>query len=217
MSTILCYGDSNTWGYDPEATAASAFPVRHAPHIRWTGILARELGTEHRVIEEGQNGRTTVHDDPTAWASRNGRKHLPVVLESHKPLDVVVLMLGSNDLKTFINVPPQDIANGAGVLVRMIRESDAGPGNKAPKVVLVCPAAIGDVSGLPDISARIANGREKSLQLPRLYEAMARQHGVSYLSAQDHLQPSPVDAIHFDAAGHSQLGLAIAKAVKAML
>jgi lysophospholipase L1-like esterase len=216
MRTILCFGDSNTWGYDPDATASSPFPVRHAPSVRWTGVCARELGNDYRVVEEGQNGRTTVHEDPMAAASRNGRKHLPVVLESHKPIDIVVLMLGSNDLKTFLHVPPQDIANGASMLVKMILQSDAGPDGKAPRVLLVCPPTIGELSHLPDIAARIENGREKSLQLPRHYEAIAKLHGVSYLNAQDYIQPSPVDGIHFDAIEHSKLGVAIAKAVQAM-
>jgi lysophospholipase L1-like esterase len=215
MHTILCYGDSNTWGYDPDATAVSPFPIRHAPDVRWTGIAAKELGSNFRLIEEGQNGRSTVHDDPTAWASRNGRAHLPVVLESHKPIDLVVLMLGTNDLKTFLNLPPQDIANGASVLVRMIRDSDAGPNGKAPRVLLVCPAALGDFSLLPDLDARLADGRAKSLQLPKYYEAMAKMHGVSYLNAQDHITASPVDGIHFDAATHAKLGSVIAKAVGA--
>jgi lysophospholipase L1-like esterase len=98
----------------------------------------------------------------------------------------------------------------------MIRESDAGPGGKAPRVLLVCPAAVGDFASLPDFRARIANGREKSLQLPRYYEAIAKTWGVSYLNAQDHVTVSPVDQIHFDAAGHASLGAAIAASVKAM-
>jgi lysophospholipase L1-like esterase len=94
MQTILCFGDSNTWGYDPKATASAPFPIRYAPDVRWTGVLAKELGADFRVIEEGQNGRTTVHDDPIAHAPRNGRHVLPVILESHKPIDLVVMMLG---------------------------------------------------------------------------------------------------------------------------
>lgn len=216
MPTILCFGDSNTWGYDPEATATSPFPVRHGPQVRWTGVLAKELGSDYRIIEEGQNGRTTVHEDPMAWASRNGRTHLPVVLESHKPIDIVVLMLGSNDLKSFLNLPPQDIAIGAGVLLKIILQSDASPEGKAPRVLLVAPPVIGELSHLPDIAARIENGRERSLQLPKYYAALAKQHGVSFLNSQEHITPSPVDGIHFDAAEHAKLGAAIASSLRGM-
>ena len=110
MKTILCFGDSNTWGFIPESITAP-FPARHPHDVRWTGILARELGPNLRVIEEGQNGRTTVHDDPFA-AARNGKLVLPAILESHKPLDLVVLMLGTNDLKNVFGVSPGEIAMG---------------------------------------------------------------------------------------------------------
>ena len=213
MHTILCFGDSNTWGYDPKATASSPFPVRYAPDVRWTGVLAKELGTAFRVIEEGQNGRTTVHDDPMAVAPRNGRQALPVILESHKPIDLVVMMLGSNDLKTMFNLVPQDIALGASLLVKMMLQSDASPAGKAPQVLLVCPPAIANLDNLPDIQARIVDGRERSLQLPKYYEAIAKQHGVHYLNSQEHTVPSQIDGVHLDADVHAALGKAVAARV----
>ena len=216
MRTILCFGDSNTWGYDPEATATSPFPIRYAPDVRWTAVLARELGPEFRIVEEAQNGRTTVHDDPTAMACRNGRKLLPTILESQKPIDLVVLMLGTNDLKTMFNVPAADIANGVAVLVKMILQSDASPEGKAPRVLLVAPPAIGDLSAMPDLDARLAGARERSLQLPRLYEALAKQLGVGFVSAQDFVQPSCIDGIHLDRTELEKLGKGIAAAIKAM-
>ena len=93
MKTILCFGDSNTWGFDPVGIIAP-HPIRHPLDVRWTGLLAKELGTDFRIIEEGQNGRTTVHEDPLN-VCRNGIEYLPACLESHKPIDIVVLMLGS--------------------------------------------------------------------------------------------------------------------------
>lgn len=216
MQTILCFGDSNTWGYDPSGTAAAGYPVRYAPEIRWTGALARQLGTGYRVVEEGQNGRTTVHDDPTAVAPRNGRRVLPTILESHKPIDIVVIMLGSNDLKTIYHVPPGDIAAGAGLLVKMILQSDAGPGNNAPRVLLVCPPPVGDLSGLPELNAKLAEGRRKSLALPDFYQTVAAQLGVAYLNSQDIIVPSPVDGLHLEASEHMALGRAIAVAIRKM-
>ena len=94
MKNILCFGDSNTWGFIPESITES-HPRRHPHDVRWTGMLARELGEGFKVIEEGQNGRTTVHDDPFALV-RNAKAVLPAILESHKPLDLVVLMLGTS-------------------------------------------------------------------------------------------------------------------------
>jgi lysophospholipase L1-like esterase len=214
MKTILCYGDSNTWGYDAAASSNSPVPLRYAPSVRWTGKLAALLGHQYRVMEEGQNGRTTVHEDPIAEASRNGRTHLPVVLETHAPIDLVILMLGTNDLKTMLALPPQDIAGGVATLTRLILRSPSGPAGKAPQVLLVCPVAVGEMLDLPDLAARFDQGREKSLQLPRHYEAVALLLQVHFINAQDFVEPTPVDALHLDAENHEKLAAALALAVR---
>ena len=188
MRTILCFGDSNTWGYDPSATSISPFPIRYAPEVRWTGVLARELGAGFRIIEEGQNGRTTVHDDPTAWASRSVRAHLPVVLESHKPIDIVVLMLGTNDLKTFFNVPPQDIANGAGVLVRVIQTSQAGRDGAGPQVLLLAPPPI---AALDEYAEMFEDAADKSQKLSGHYQQVAKGLGCAFLDTSKVIVSSP--------------------------
>ncbi len=229
MKTVLCFGDSNTWGYDPEASFGQPFPVRFAHDVRWTGVLARELGTGWRVIEEGQNGRTTVFDDPLV-PSRRGLDYLPAAIESHKPLDAVVLMLGTNDLKVVFSAPAAQIAEGAGRLAKMILTSDAGPipfhpgahemnatvSPRAPKVLLVAPIAAGPFALLPDLAEKFAGGEEKSRRFPVLYKRAADSLGCVFLNAQDHVQPSRNDGLHFDAAGHLALGRAIAAAVVQM-
>ncbi len=217
MQNIVCFGDSNTWGYDPTGTAAAPYPIRHGPHVRWTGALAAELGADYKIIEEGQNGRTTVHEDPTAWAGRNGRAYLPACLESHKPLDLVILMLGTNDLKTMFALSPAEIAASAGLLVRIIQESDAGLSGEAPKVLLLCPPAIGELDGLPELAAKLVGAREKSLQFPRYYREVASQRGVEFFDTQPIVTPSEVDGIHFEAGAHIALGRAIAAKVKEIL
>jgi lysophospholipase L1-like esterase len=214
MLHILCFGDSNTWGYDPASTATSPAPVRYAPEVRWTGVLAKELGAGYRIIEEGQNGRTSVHDDPTAWACRNGRVYLPACLESHKPLDLVILMLGTNDLKSMFNLAPGEIASGIGVLLRTIQQSDAGPSFRAPKTLLVCPPAIGDLSAMPELAAKLLGAREKSLRLPAFYDAVAKQHGAEFFNSQEVVVPSDVDGIHLNVRDHLALGRALAAKVK---
>lgn len=214
MKTVLCFGDSNTWGFVPESITAP-FPERHPYAVRWTGILARELGSAFRVVEEGQNGRTTVHDDPFA-AVRNGKAVLPAILESHKPLDLVVLMLGTNDLKNVFGVSPGEIATGVKVLAQMILSSDAGIMNRPPKLLLLCPPAIGDQLHLPDIAAKFPNAQKDSRKLPKHYEALAASLGCGYLNTQTLIEPGS-DGIHLDAAAHERLGNAVAAAVKALL
>ncbi len=214
MKNVLCFGDSNTWGFIPESILAPS-PERHPYAVRWTGVLARELGSGFRVLEEGQNGRTTVHDDPFV-VSRNGKLVLPAILESHKPLDLVVLMLGTNDLKAVYGVSPGEIALGVKVLAQMILQSDAGITTRPPKLLLMCPPAIGDQTHLPDIAAKFPNGRRHSVELAQHYEALAALLGCGYLNTQT-LVDAGSDGLHLDAAAHAKLGSAVAAAVKSLL
>lgn len=216
MKTVLCFGDSNTWGYDPDASFGQPFPRRHPREVRWTGVLADALGADWRIIEEGQCGRTTVHDDPFNVA-RNGLDYLPACLESHQPLDLVILMLGTNDLKAIHNAPAGEIATGVGVLARLILQSTAGPGNVPPKLLVVAPPAVASMGHLPDLAEKFAGADVKARRFPVLYRAMARQFGAAFLDAQAHTTPSPLDALHLDATSHASLGLAIAKAVRELV
>lgn len=214
MKTILCFGDSNTWGFNPESIA-EAFPRRHAPGVRWTGVLAQELGADWRIIEEGQNGRTTVHDDPF-YEGRNGKAYLPACLESHKPLDLVILMLGTNDLKSTHNVPPGEIAKGVSVLAKIILTSDAGPGNKPPRLLLLSPPKVGNLSHLPDLEDKIPDGISRSEKFPKYYEALARVLECDYLNTQAIVETSAIDGVHLEADEHGKLGRALAEKIGEM-
>jgi lysophospholipase L1-like esterase len=214
MKNILCFGDSNTWGFIPESITES-HPRRHPHDVRWTGVLARELGEGFRVIEEGQNGRTTVHDDPFALV-RNAKSILPAILESHKPLDLVVLMLGTNDLKNVFGVSPSEIAVGVKILSQTILSSDAGLAAKPPRLLLLCPPTVGQLAHLPDLEAKLSNAQARSQQLPKHYEAVAAALGCAYLNTQEIVTPSPVDGIHLDAAAHQKLALAMAAKIKSL-
>lgn len=215
MKTVLCFGDSNTWGFDP-ASITEPYSRRHPLAVRWTGVLAAGLGDGFRIIEEGQNGRTTVHDDPL-FPGRRGRDYLMPCLESHRPIDLVILMLGTNDLKATFNVSAGEIAVGAGQLARMILASESGPGNRAPQLLLVCPPRIGDLSHLPDLAAKLGDARERSLQLPAHYRALATSLGCAYLNSQEVVETSALDGIHLDAEAHRRLGGALLEPVRRLL
>ena len=214
MKNVLCFGDSNTWGFVPESITAP-HPARHPHDVRWTGVLSKELGQSFRVIEEGQNGRTTVHEDPFAVA-RSGKAILPALLESHKPLDLVVMMLGTNDLKSVFGVSPGEIASGVRILAQMILSSDAGRAAKPPRLLLLCPPAVGLHKHLPDLAAKFPNAQALSRELPRHYEALAASFGCGYLNTQSLVSPGS-DGIHLDASSHVTLGKAVATAVKSLL
>jgi lysophospholipase L1-like esterase len=133
VTAICCYGDSNTWGYE------ASTEDRLQRWRRWPGVMQRELGDDVHVIEEGLNGRTTVFEDPFE-PGRNGLAHLPVVLKTHAPLDLVIIWLGTNDLFVPGGLTAQDAARGAITLAEIVRASDAGPDDEPPEVlVLVSP------------------------------------------------------------------------------
>ena len=207
MKTVLCYGDSNTWGYDP--ASGERFPE----DVRWPGVLASELGSEFRVIEEGLNARTTVRDDPVE-EHKNGKDYLRPCLESHRPLDLVIVALGVNDLKARFFASASDVADGAGVLVSIAQRSGAGPGGAAPAVLLVAPPPVGRLTELAEM---FAGAGEKSRGFASQYRRVAEKHGCGLLDAGEVVRSSDLDGIHLEVGEHRKLGEAVAARVKEML
>jgi len=205
---ILCYGDSNTWGCVP-VTDPDAPPRRLPRDERWPGVLRLELGPGHWVVEEGLNGRTTGYDDPDE-PHRNGLALLAPILLTHQPLDLVILLLGTNDLKARFRVSAEEIAHGAARLVDEVRASDCGPDGRAPAVLLVCPPPLGRSMRFAEV---FAGGREKSRRLARAYAAVAGSRGCAFLDAGIHARASDTDGIHLDRDAHLALGGAVAAVV----
>jgi lysophospholipase L1-like esterase len=207
--TVLLFGDSNTHGTMPMPDLGGA--GRFDRQERWAGRL-RKLLPDWEVIEEGHPGRTTVHDDPVEGAHRNGLTVLPALLESHKPIDVVVVMLGTNDLKERFSVNAGDIAHSLERLVRMIRASDCGPGGVGPQVLLVAPPPIVEVGCLKGM---FAGGAAKSQALAGEIEGAAKRAGVPFLDAGRVVKVSPVDGIHYGPEANPALAEAFASAIRA--
>ena len=199
MRTILCFGDSNTWGADPRAGA------RHPRHQRWPNVLAQQLGAAYEVIAEGQPGRTTVWPDPIEGVMC-GKDYLIPCLQSHAPLDLVILLLGANDLKHRFALTPTDIALGVQTLVEIIRTSAPRP----PAVLLVAPPRVLEFPGSWEA---MRGAQEKSERLPALYQQVAKRNGCHFFDANAAIASSPVDGFHWDGASHEILGNAIAASV----
>ncbi len=205
--TLLCFGDSNTHGSLPVTSLGET--GRYPRDLRWTGQLAALLPGWH-VIEEGQPGRTTLHDDPVEGAHRNGLTVLPALLESHRPVDVVLLMLGTNDLKGRFSLSVTDIALSLEKLVAVIRGSLAGPGQTAPGVLLVAPPPIREIGELGQI---FWGGEAKSRQLGARIAQSAQRAAVPFLDAGALVAVSDIDGIHYDAPEQAVLARAFAEAV----
>ena len=207
MKRVLCYGDSNTWGYDP-ATCG-----RYDRDVRWTGVLRNALGPDYEVIEEGLNGRTTVWNDPIE-GYKNGYEYLIPCIETHKPLDLVIIMLGTNDLKKRFNVPAHDIAQGAGVLVQVVQKSETGIDDNPPPVLLIAPPPIVKLSDFADM---FEGAGPKSQKLSEQFKAVAEELGCPLLDAGAVIVSSDVDGIHLAPEEHAKLGQAVAERVKALI
>ncbi len=207
MKVILCFGDSNTWGHDPMTGE------RFDRDTRWPGVLRNELGGDYWVIEEGCNGRTTVWDDPIE-GFKNGKDYLPPCLVSHKPIDLVTIMLGTNDMKKRFSLSAFDIAEGAGVLVDLVHKSDCGPGGRAPQVLLMAPPPIAQ---LTDYAEMFEGAEAKSVKLSAHYRRVAEERGCHLLDAGQVIVSSPLDGIHFEAGEHAKLGQAVAVRIRELL
>ena len=211
MKRIVCYGDSNTFGHNP--IDGSRLPRSK----RWTGILASLLGRDYEILEEGLCGRTTVHEVPYE-PGLNGLPYLKPCLLSHRPFDLLILMLGTNDLQVTFSTVPLTVANGAETLVRCAQALDWGPG-EAPQILLVSPIRIGDVSVNPVFGPLFGFERASaySAQLAPYYRDIAGRRGCAFLDAASVASPSPVDGLHMEPEEHAKLAAALAEKVRELL
>ncbi|MCR9109237.1 GDSL-type esterase/lipase family protein [Marivita sp. XM-24bin2] len=207
MAVILCYGDSNTHGTIPlEKLGAFA---RHAPGNRWPDVLGQALGSEHQVISEGLPGRTTVHDDTVEGGMRNGLTVLPAILQSHAPIDLMVLMLGTNDLKNRFSVTAFEISRSLERLILATRAEGV-----VKDILLVSPVPVREAGVLKDV---FAGAETRQQGLTSFIEAAADRQGVGFFDAGSAVSVSPVDGVHWDAAGHHAMGAAMVQAVASRL
>lgn len=213
---ILCYGDSNTWGYQPEQPYLE-YSIRYPYDKRWTGVLQDLLGDYYTIIEEGLNGRTTVYEDP-GEPCRNGIKFIDTCLLTHTPLNLVIIMLGTNDLKPRICRRAYDSARGVALLGEKVLASHAGREGKAPKLLIISPITIGENIEQTDFSDEFGgkNAYEQSLLLSKYIKGEAEEIGCAFLDAAEYAKPG-ADAIHMDDKSHARLGAALAKKVRDIL
>lgn len=212
--SILCFGDSLTWGWIPVEEGSPT--LRYPYEQRWTGVMARELGEGYNIIEEGLSARTTTLDDPND-PRLNGSAYLPSAIASHLPLDLVIVMLGTNDTKSFFRRTPYEIANGMSKLVGQILTGGGGIGTPypAPKALVVAPPPLTPMPH-PYFQGMFEGGHEKSAALTEQYRAMADFMKVDFLAAGDFVTTDGCDGIHFTAQNNSDLGKAIAEKVRAI-
>lgn len=210
MKTILCYGDSNTWGYKPDGTG------RYPKHIRWTSVLQNELGGSYDVIAEGLNGRTTVWNDPVRGEYRNGKSYLLPCLHTHKPIDLVILFLGSNDLKCRFSVSSYEIAQSVEMLVNIIKKSETGPNMNSPEILVIIPPPLlipKEARKSDHLIPEFVKAAEKSKHFSKDFtEVLSRQ--CHLIDSSKLIKTSEIDGMHLDSESHAILGKEVAKYIK---
>ncbi|MGA1835036.1 SGNH/GDSL hydrolase family protein [Rhizobium wenxiniae] len=210
MRTVLCFGDSLTWGFSPEGTG------RHVFEDRWPSVLGGALGSGVSVIAEGLNGRTTGYDDHLADCDRNGVKNLPTVLHTHQPLDLVVIMLGTNDMKPAIAGTAHAARAGMQRLVGLIRHHDYSFDYDAPDILIVSPPPLCETAD-PVFSAMFRGAIEESSMLASLYRDLADDLGCGFFDAGSVARTSPADGVHLNAEETRAIGRGLEPIVRMML
>lgn len=199
MKQILCFGDSNTYGLIP------ATKDRYDWNTRWTGILSKKIEKNgYRVVEEGLCGRTTIFEDATR-KGRKGADLLPIILETHKPIDTVVLMLGTNDCKTAYGATAEKIGSGIELLIKQIKDSDLDI-----NIILVSPIELGEGVWDEGFDTEFnENSVEVSKQLPEVYRKIAEKYDADFVAASEYARPSSADREHLNEFDHRKLAEAI--------
>ena len=206
MVNILCFGDSNTFGTNPSGG-------RWDLHERWPSVLQDELGTNYRVIEEGLGGRITEMEDALE-GDKCGKRHLPVLLRSHRPLDLVIIMLGTNDMKHRFNMLPVDIAKGAAQLGEIVKSYPYGAYYPVPQVLLVSPVLIkpgishSPYTGFTEEAVRVSH------QLGEYYRQEAEARHWLFLDASEVASASERDKLHMEKEDHRALAEALAAMIR---
>lgn len=207
MKTVVCFGDSNTYGYNPSQNGR-----RYPRNIRWTGLLSQKLGPDFHIIEEGLNGRTTGFDD-NIEPYRNACNYIIPCIMSHTPIDLLIIMLGTNDTKERYHLSAKEIIYSLEELIRKVLNHFHWSDQK-PEILLVSPVPLKDK--LVDDEFSLAS-IEKSKALPELYETLAIEYGIHYLSASQFIISLGCDHIHLSPENHTELADVLAAKIQNIL
>lgn len=208
---ILCYGDSNTRGFVPGSMGKERFNANG----RWTGVLQNFLGTDYEVIEEGLDGRTTAYDDPRpGWEHRNGAEYLHIFLESHKPIDLLIIMLGTTDTKEIMNLTGEQIAEGLEKVVNSAVHFSNDILDSQMEILIISPAVVKEEAEFA--SKLFIGATEKCESLAKLYKNIADKFQCFFMDANEYVTVDLEEGVHLGKEAHKELGDKIFNKVKAI-
>ena len=215
MKNILCFGDSNTWGFVPGAfDPKTLYMKRYSIGERWPGLLRDILGEDFHIIEEGLNGRTTNVEYPDL-SGRSGTSYILPCLYSHSPLDLVILNIGINDIKVIFDRSMMEISKGMAEIIDLIRSTSYGPDMQGqPQILLLSPSALIH-EGYVDQNNESAfkGGMEKSLLFNDYYKKLALERDCHYVDLQSVVSYSKIDGLHYDKRGHAVVASIVASKI----
>lgn len=202
--TVLCYGDSNTWGWVAGKMGTERYPFDN----RWPGVLQKSLGSDYVIIEEALGGRMTAFNDPRPeFPHRNGHDLFPIILESHAPIDIVIVMLGTADCKALMGLSAQDIATGMQQLILDIKNIKVVNNHPAPKIILLAPAVVSEDTEL--MHELFKGAGQKSAELVNLYADLALQEDIIFFDTNNVTKVDETEGVHITAESHVTLGNAL--------
>lgn len=206
--TIVCFGDSNTWGYNAETGG------RFDDTTRWTGLLSEGLGSSYRVIEEGLSGRTSVCEDPL-FEGLSGLSYIYPCLMSHSPLDAVIIMLGTNDTKDRFGLTSYNIAQGIVRVAEKAKNSLSGIDGKSPEIIVIVPPPIGAEYIHTSIGQPMGQHcSEKSKELPDLLAALLEGTNIHFVDSRAHVSMNEIDYMHLNEEGHRNMANLVMEQIK---
>lgn len=209
--TILCYGDSNAWGWVANKMGAE----RYDEHTRWPGVLRDELGDEYSVLEDALGARTTNLDEPRPELPlRNGLQMLPITLETNGPVDIVIFMIGTPDLKPLFDVSPEHITQGMRQNIDTVKSFKSINGRSPQQIIIIAPPIINETAEFA--SKAYTNAHDKSVALVDLYRELAQETGCMFIDSNEYVQVDPTEGVHITKYSHQKLGQAAAEIVRSL-
>lgn len=208
---ILCYGDSNSWGWVPGKLGTERFDE----HTRWPQVLQKQIDG-HQVIEDCLGARTTSFADTReGFPLRNGLETLPISLETHGPIDIVIVMLGTADCKPLFAKTPQQITDGLSRLIETCRSFKPINNIRPSHILVIAPPIIKDSTELA--SKLYPECTPKTAELVPLYAELSRCTDCLFLDSNEYVQVDEQEGIHITAESHQQLGATVAKTITPLL
>ncbi len=204
--TVVCYGDSNTWGAVPLSND------RYPADVRWVGVLQNILGPDYEVVNEGLCGRTLVAVDPDK-PHRTGITHLKSILETNDPIDIIIIMLGTNDMKVRYELSAVDIAGHLQQTIEFIQKETVGADGQQPQILVIYPPFVVKPQNR-ELDVRMKNAVATSHELEPLYREMASKFDCLYLNSADFISLENTDGYHLAAKDHKLLGERVAKIIQ---